>query len=74
MRAQEEVMFGPDGALAGVYGGSIVIDLTTVSLTSSLRGGEAEKCSNDRCYCIWQRTTRGSGQPCDLRRRRAHDL
>lgn len=30
-RAQEEVMFGPDGALAGVHSDSVVIDLSTVS-------------------------------------------
>src|SRR5919199_60624 len=29
-KAQKEVMFGPDGALAGVHSGSIVIDLSTV--------------------------------------------
>lgn len=34
-RAQEEVMFGPDGALAGVHGGSIVIDMSTVSPDAS---------------------------------------
>jgi len=36
-RAQEEVMFGPDGALAGVHGGSIVIDMSTVSPDASHR-------------------------------------
>jgi hypothetical protein len=30
-RAQAEVMFGPNGALAGVHGRSILIDLSTVS-------------------------------------------
>jgi 3-hydroxyisobutyrate dehydrogenase len=35
--AQEVVMFGPDGALAGVHGGSIVIDMSTVSPDASLR-------------------------------------
>src|ERR1700680_1913117 len=29
--AQHDVMFGPDGALAGVRGGSVIIDLSTVS-------------------------------------------
>lgn len=36
-RAQEEVMYGPDGALAGVHDGSIVIDLSTVSPDASRR-------------------------------------
>ena len=41
-RAQEQVMFGPDGALAGVHGGSIVIDMRygfSRRLTPPLRGG-----------------------------------
>src|SRR3989442_7122168 len=29
--AQQDVMFGPDGALARVHGSSIIIDLSTVS-------------------------------------------
>src|SRR5689334_1134057 len=33
--AQGEVMFGPDGALAGVHGGSMMIDLSTVSPDAS---------------------------------------
>ena len=36
-RAQEAVMFGPDGALAGVHDGSIVIDMSTVSPDASRR-------------------------------------
>jgi 3-hydroxyisobutyrate dehydrogenase-like beta-hydroxyacid dehydrogenase len=36
-RAQEEVMFGSDGALAGVHGDSIVIDMSTVSPDASRR-------------------------------------
>ena len=35
--AQHDVMFGPDGALAGVHGGSIIIDLSTVSPDASRR-------------------------------------
>ena len=39
-------MFGPDGALAGVHGGSIVIDMSKVSPDVShrlLRGGRRRK-------------------------------
>ncbi len=35
--AQQDVMFGPDGALAGVHAGSIIIDLSTVSPDASRR-------------------------------------
>jgi len=35
--AQQDVMFGPDGALAGVHGGSMIIDLSTVSPDASRR-------------------------------------
>src|SRR5689334_963190 len=35
--AQEQVMFGPDGALQGLRDGSIVIDLSTVSPGASRR-------------------------------------
>ncbi len=35
--AQHEVMFGPDGALAGVHSGSMMIDLSTVSPGASRR-------------------------------------
>ena len=35
--AQHDVMFGPDGALAGVHPGSIIIDLSTVSPSASRR-------------------------------------
>jgi 3-hydroxyisobutyrate dehydrogenase-like beta-hydroxyacid dehydrogenase len=42
-RAQEQVMFGPDGALAGVNDGSIVIDLSTVSPDVSRRLFRAAK-------------------------------
>jgi 3-hydroxyisobutyrate dehydrogenase len=45
-RAQEEVMFGPDGALAGVHSGSIVIDLSTVSPDVSRRLFQAAKEKN----------------------------
>ena len=45
-RAQEEVMFGPDGALAGVHDGSIVIDLSTVSPDASRRLFQAAKEKN----------------------------
>jgi 3-hydroxyisobutyrate dehydrogenase len=45
-RAQEEVMFGPDGALAGVHDGSIVIDLSTVSPDASHRLFQAAKEKN----------------------------
>ena len=34
---QQEAMFGPDGALAGVHGGSMMIDLSTVSPDTSRR-------------------------------------
>jgi len=45
-RAQEQVMFGPDGALAGVHGGSIVIDMSTVSPDASHRLFEGAKEKN----------------------------
>src|SRR5437870_4702321 len=45
-RVQGEVMFGPDGALAGVHGGSIVIDLSTVSPEASSRLFQAAKEKN----------------------------
>jgi 3-hydroxyisobutyrate dehydrogenase len=35
--AQHDVMFGPEGALAGVQGGSVIIDLSTVSPDASRR-------------------------------------
>jgi len=41
--AQQEVMFGPDGALAGVHAGSIIIDLSTVSPDASRRLFQAAK-------------------------------
>ncbi len=41
--AQEAVMFGPDGALAGVHGGSVIADLSTVSPTASHRLYKAAK-------------------------------
>src|ERR1700694_3088562 len=41
--AQHDVMFGPDGALAGVHDGSIVIDLSTVSPDASRRLFQAAK-------------------------------
>ena len=41
--AQQEVMFGPDGALAGVHAGSMIIDLSTVSPDASRRLFQAAK-------------------------------
>src|SRR5205823_14430382 len=41
--AQHDVMFGPDGALAGVHAGSIIIDLSTVSPDASRRLYQAAK-------------------------------
>ena len=41
--AQHDVMFGPDGALAGVQGGSVIIDLSTVSPDASRRLFQAAK-------------------------------
>src|SRR5216684_9287680 len=41
--AQHDVMFGPEGALAGVHGGSIIIDLSTVSPDASRRLFQAAK-------------------------------
>src|SRR6266849_9757294 len=35
--AQHDVMFGPDGALAGTHAGSVIIDLSTVSPDASRR-------------------------------------
>ena len=45
-RALQEVMFGPDGALAGVHDGSLVIDLSTVSPDVSRRLFQAAKEKN----------------------------
>jgi 3-hydroxyisobutyrate dehydrogenase-like beta-hydroxyacid dehydrogenase len=42
-RAQESVMLGPDGAVAGVHTGSTVIDLSTVSPEASRRLYQAMK-------------------------------
>ena len=42
-RAQESVMLGPDGAVAGVHAGSTVIDLSTVSPVASRRLYQAMK-------------------------------
>ncbi len=41
--AQQDVMFGPDGVLAGVLGGSMMIDLSTVSPDASRRLFQAAK-------------------------------
>src|SRR5438132_9741007 len=41
--AQHDVMFGTDGALVGVRGGSIIIDLSTVSPDASRRLYQAAK-------------------------------
>src|SRR5438128_7394855 len=41
--AQQDVMFGTDGALAGVHGSSIIIDLSTVSPDASRRLYQAAK-------------------------------
>ncbi len=41
--AQHDVMFGPDGALAGVHPGSAMIDLSTVSPGASRRVHEAAR-------------------------------
>jgi len=41
--AQHDVMFGPDGALAGVHAGSTMIDLSTVSPEASRRLFEAAR-------------------------------
>jgi 3-hydroxyisobutyrate dehydrogenase len=41
--AQQSVMFGQDGALAGVHGGSMIIDLSTVSPDASRRLYQAAK-------------------------------
>jgi 3-hydroxyisobutyrate dehydrogenase len=41
--AQQSVMFGQDGALAGVRGGSMIIDLSTVSPDASRRLYQAAK-------------------------------
>jgi 3-hydroxyisobutyrate dehydrogenase len=41
--AQQDVMFGPDGALAGVHAGSMIIDLSTVSPDASRRLYQAAK-------------------------------
>ncbi len=45
-RAQGDIMFGPDGALAGVHGNSIVIDRSTVSPDASRRLFQAAKQKN----------------------------
>src|SRR3989440_6191982 len=42
-QAQHDVMFGPDGALAGVHAGSMMIDLSTVSPDASRRLFQAAK-------------------------------
>ena len=39
--AQHDVMFGPDGALAGTHVGSVIIDLSTVSPDASRRLSQA---------------------------------
>src|SRR6266852_5185704 len=41
--AQHDVMFGPEGALAGVHAGSMIIDLSTVSPDASRRLFQAAK-------------------------------
>src|SRR6266516_4095088 len=41
--AQQDVMFGPDGALAGTHTGSVIIDLSTVSPDASRRLYQAAK-------------------------------
>src|ERR1700730_8642455 len=41
--AQHDVMFGPDGALAGTHTGSVIIDLSTVSPDASRRLYQAAK-------------------------------
>ena len=41
--AQQSVIFGQDGALAGVHGGSMIIDLSTVSPDASRRLYQAAK-------------------------------
>lgn len=50
-RAQEEVMFGPNGALAGVHDGSIVIDLRTVSPDVSPRLFRVWQTGPKMVYC-----------------------
>ena len=40
---QHDAMFGPDGALAGVHGGSMMIDLSTVSPDTSRRLHQAAR-------------------------------
>ncbi len=45
-RAQEEVVFGPEGALAGVHSDFVVIDLSTVSPAASRRLYQAAKEKN----------------------------
>src|SRR5256886_10062847 len=41
--AQHDVMFGPEGALAGTHAGSVIIDLSTVSPDASRRLYQAAK-------------------------------
>src|SRR5437588_4677417 len=41
--AQQDVMFGPEGALAGIHAGSMMIDLSTVSPDASRRLYQAAK-------------------------------
>jgi 3-hydroxyisobutyrate dehydrogenase len=41
--AQQQVMFGPDGALAGIQGGTSIIDLSTVSPGASRRLSQAAR-------------------------------
>jgi 3-hydroxyisobutyrate dehydrogenase len=45
-RAQEEVMFGSEGVLAGVHSDSVVIDLSTVSPAASRRLSQVAKEKN----------------------------
>jgi len=42
-QAQHDVMFGPEGALAGTHAGSVIIDLSTVSPDASRRLFQAAK-------------------------------
>ena len=42
-QAQHDVMFGPEGALAGTHAGSVIIDLSTVSPGASRRLYQAAK-------------------------------
>src|SRR5260370_4947812 len=42
-QAQHDVMFGPEGALAGTHAGSVIIDLSTASPDASRRLYQAAK-------------------------------